>query len=104
MIKSPVQPKDIYRRVVSLLSQVGCMTIFILLAAGFLGRWLDAHFNSGRTITLWLILGSFPLTLLLMFFLVRLSIKGIKKESEQVTQEAHTGVNDKEEEVNGAKT
>jgi ABC-type molybdate transport system permease subunit len=104
MIKSPVQPKDVYRRVASLLSQVGCMTIFIVLVAGFLGRWLDAQFNTGRTITLWLILGSFPLTLLLMFFLVRLSIKSIKKETEQLAEEANAGVNNKEEEVNGTET
>jgi hypothetical protein len=90
--------------VLSLIGQVGCMTIIILLAAGFFGRWLDAQFNSGRTITLWLILGSFPLTLLLMYFLVRLTIKGLSKEAEQSKNEGHTRTDNKEVDVNDAET
>lgn len=80
------------------------MTIIILLAAGFLGRWLDAQFNTGRTITLWLILGSFPLTLLLMYFLVRLTIKGLSKENEQLKSEWTTRTDNKEVDVNDAES
>ncbi len=80
------------------------MTIIILLVAGFLGRWLDAQFNSGRTITLWLILGSFPLTLLLMYGLVRLTIKGLAKEAAQTKKEGVSEVGDnKEVEINDGK-
>lgn len=76
------------------------MTIIILLAAGFLGRWLDAQFNSGRTVTLWLILGSFPLTLLLMYILVRFTIKGLAKETAEAKKEGTSEDNNKEVEIN----
>jgi len=80
------------------------MTIIILLAAGFLGRWLDSQFNTGRTITLWLILGSFPLTLLLMYFLVRLTIKGLSKEAGHSQNERLTTTDNKEVDVNDGET
>jgi len=101
MIKSPVPPQDVYRRVLSLVGQVGCMTIVIVLAAGFLGRWLDSRFNSGRSFTLWLILVSFPLTLLLMYGLVRLSIRGIAAEKKSLEDAENANEVGKEEVENG---
>ncbi len=82
MIKSPIQPKDIYHKVVSLVGQIGCITIIIILAAGFLGRWLDGQFQTGRNFTLWLILLSFPVTLIIMYLIVRVTIRGIEGEND----------------------
>jgi formate hydrogenlyase subunit 4 len=51
--------------------QVGCLTILIIFAALFLGRWLDAQFGSRPLFTIVLMVGSVPITLILMFWVVK---------------------------------
>ena len=58
--------------------QVGCLTLVILLAAVFGGVWLDGRFQTRPLFTLILILASIPVSLVAMFFVVRLATSKIK--------------------------
>lgn len=57
--------------------EVGCLTPVIILAAIFLGRWLDNYFSSGRTFTIIVIVASIPICLIIMFALVKLTLARI---------------------------
>lgn len=52
-------------------SLVGCITVVITIAALLLGLWLDARFGTRPTLTVVLTLGSLPVTLVVMFLVVR---------------------------------
>ncbi len=59
-------------------AQVGCLTLIIVLAAVFTGIWLDARFDSKPWFTLGLVAVSIPVSLAVMFAIVRLAISKIK--------------------------
>lgn len=99
MIKSTGSSQEIYQRVAGMVGQIGCLSIVILLAAGFLGRWLDSQFNTGRSITIWLIMGSLPITLVLIYGMARMTIKKI--ETEKKAQEGSLAEMNKEDENDG---
>lgn len=63
---------------------VGLLTLIIVLVALFAGLWLDNYFNSRPYFTLGLVLGSVPVTLVVMVILVkfitsRVRLSGAKK-------------------------
>jgi F0F1-type ATP synthase assembly protein I len=58
--------------------QVGCLTLVILLLAVFLGLWLDNQYGTKPTFTIGLLLGSIPVSLIVMFAVVRAAIRRIK--------------------------
>lgn len=69
--------------------QAGCLTIIIILAALFLGLWLDKVFNSARHVfTFVLVLASIPVTVLVMIWVSRAAISRIKAETKQDSQNA----------------
>jgi len=51
--------------------QVGCLTLIIVLAALFGGLWLDTRLDTKPTITVILMISSIPVTLIMMFWIVR---------------------------------
>ena len=51
--------------------QVGCLTLFIIFVALFFGLWFDRLFSTKPLFTLILMIGSVPVTLYLMFRVVR---------------------------------
>ena len=59
--------------------QVGCLTLVIILAAVFGGLWLDARFQTRPMITLILVIASIPISLVLMFLVVRGATAKIKE-------------------------
>ena len=91
------QALSVINLVLTLTGQIGCLTLLILIAAAFLGRWLDQTYNTGRTVTLWLILGSLPLILLVMYGLVRLTLKKVNPVQNMEEQEKTTLIKEKEE-------
>jgi F0F1-type ATP synthase assembly protein I len=75
-------------------SQVGCLTVLIILVALLGGLWLDNIFNTKPWFTLGLVALSFPVTLVTMFAVVRwttsrmLPTQGTdENETEQTSQE-----------------
>lgn len=70
--------------------QVGCLTIVIVLAALFGGLWLDARFNTNHLFTIGLMIASVPVTLVLMFWIVRAAtsrLQGSAKQNAEKSQE-----------------
>jgi len=63
--------------------QVGCLTILIIFVALFIGRWLDNQFDSSPLFTIALMVGSVPVTLVIMFWVVRSVTARFASRSEQ---------------------
>lgn len=60
---------------------VGLITLVIVLAAVLGGLWLDNHFGTKPLYTLILVVGSMPVTLILMFVIVRKITKKIEQNT-----------------------
>ena len=60
---------------------VGFLTMVIILAAVFGGLWLDNRYDTKPLYTLILVIGSMPLTLVLMFVIVRKVTRKIEKST-----------------------
>jgi magnesium-transporting ATPase (P-type) len=72
--------------------QVGCLTIIIILAAFLAGRWLDNQFGSDALFTVILMVASVPVTLVVMFWVVRSVTSRFAKLPEQNSKEAEEGI------------
>lgn len=72
-------------------AQVGCLTLIIILGAVLGGLWLDARFQTRPLLTILLVLGSIPLSLVLMFVVVRAATSRIQKNL-QDPQEQEAGI------------
>jgi uncharacterized Tic20 family protein len=59
---------------------VGCLTLVIVIAALIFGLWLDGYFDTKPIFTLILIIGSVPVTLVVMFMVVNAATKRMKTE------------------------
>ena len=64
----------------SVAGQVGCLTLFVIIAALYAGLWLDKTFDSKPIFTLVLMIASVPVTLVLMFKIVSAATKRMKPE------------------------
>jgi F0F1-type ATP synthase assembly protein I len=70
--------------------QVGCITLVVILIAVLAGLWLDNLYQSKPAFTIGFLLGSIPLSLALMFFVVRAAVRRIKvnpKDSKPAEEE-----------------
>ncbi|HLF91343.1 MAG TPA: AtpZ/AtpI family protein [Anaerolineales bacterium] len=61
--------------------QVGCLTLVIIFASLFGGLWLDNQFATRPLFTVLLLIGSIPVTLVTMFWVVRKATAHIKPAS-----------------------
>jgi F0F1-type ATP synthase assembly protein I len=66
----------------SIAGQVGCLTLVIIFLALFAGLWLDRYFDTKPLFTIVLLIGSVPVTLFLMFRVVRAATNRIKPVQE----------------------
>lgn len=71
--------------IAAVIGQVGCLTLVILLGAIFLGMWLDRRLNTDPWFTLGLAIGSIPITLLAMLWVVRTATARIQQNTKQNT-------------------
>ncbi len=88
--KQPITSKQkiLNLTLVGIVSQVGCLTLVIILAALLLGLFLDNRFSTKPWFTIGLIIASIPVSLGLMIFVVRTAVKKMKPESsKQMKQE-----------------
>jgi F0F1-type ATP synthase assembly protein I len=58
--------------------QVGCLTLVIIMAAVLAGLWLDKTYGTKPTFTIGLLIASIPISLVIMFFVVRAAVTRIK--------------------------
>ena len=84
----------------SITAQVGCLTMVIILAAVFGGLWLDNINGTKPAFTIGFLIASIPISLVVMFFVVKLGISKIKTKQanlqadlNQEKQEADIGRN-----------
>jgi hypothetical protein len=77
----------------SVAGQVGCLTLLVIFMALFAGLWLDKSFGTKPLFTILLLIGSVPVTLFLMFRIVRAATDRIKPVRREDTPEedAHRG-------------
>ena len=74
--------------------QVGCVTLLIILAALFGGLWLDNHLNSRPLFTVILMIGSVPVTLVAMFWVVRTATSRLTSTSERKDETQEENLDD----------
>jgi len=72
-------------------SSVGCLTLIIIIGAVLIGLWLDARFNSRPTYTLILVFASIPISLALMFVLVRAAVGRMKTQANAPKSDSQEG-------------
>ena len=90
--KEPITSKQklLNLTLVGIVSQVGCLTLVIILASLLLGLFLDSRFNTRPWFTIGLVIVSIPVSLVLMVYVVRTAVKKLKPEnSKQTKQEEH---------------
>ncbi len=84
--------------VVAVAGQVGCLTLIIVLAALFGGLWLDNYFKTRPMFTIGLMVASIPVTLVMMFWIVRAATSKISSdqgsENRKLQEEAQSGENE----------
>jgi len=77
--------------------QVGCLTLVIVLAALIVGLWLDTQFGTKPMLTVILMIASVPVTLVLMFWIVRAATARIQSGdahiAEKQQEESSSGKN-----------
>lgn len=76
--------------------QVGCLTLVIVLVALFGGLWLDNRFGTRPWLTIMLMVGSVPITLVAMFWVVR-------KATARITSSTAQKKEDLEEDTDGGR-
>ncbi|NPA27414.1 MAG: AtpZ/AtpI family protein [Chloroflexi bacterium] len=72
-------------------SQVGLLTTFIIIVSLLLGLWLDARFNTRPLWTVILLVASVPVTLVLMFWIVRRTVSRITPSTTPKQEEQRRG-------------
>jgi F0F1-type ATP synthase assembly protein I len=73
--------------IAGVVSQVGCVTLVIILGALFLGLFLDQHTGSRPWFTIGLVLGSIPISLLVMVIISLAAVKKIKPDKSTLIQQ-----------------
>lgn len=58
--------------------QVGCLTLLVIIGTLLGGLWLDARLDTKPLFTVLLLVGSIPVTIILMFWVVRKATSHIK--------------------------
>jgi F0F1-type ATP synthase assembly protein I len=67
--------------------QVGCLTLVVIMASLFGGLWLDTQFNTRPLFTILLLIGSIPVTIVAMFWVVRKATSHIKPDTKSSQSE-----------------
>jgi hypothetical protein len=75
--------------------QAGCLTLVVIFAALFLGLWLDNRFDTRPLLTVVLMVASVPVTLVLMFWVVRKTTARLNTASKGENQSQEEGVDGK---------
>jgi hypothetical protein len=81
--KKAPEPADRNRYVLNMslagvAGQVGCVTVLIVFGSLFAGIWLDRWLGTRPLLTVGLLLGSVPVTIFIMFWLVKSAVSKIQ--------------------------
>jgi 1,4-dihydroxy-2-naphthoate octaprenyltransferase len=97
MEAKPPNPSASRQRIINLsiatlVGQVGCFTLVIILGAVWGGLWLDAHFASKPAFTIGLVLLSIPVSIVVTLLIVRSAVKKIKNIPPPTKQPEETSI------------
>lgn len=67
----------------AVVAQVGCFTPVIILGALFVGLWLDRTFDARPLFTIIFIVGSMPISIVILFVIVRSAMKRLNSKNKQ---------------------
>jgi len=71
-MSKPNRQRNLNLTIAAVTGQVGCLTLAVILLALFGGLWLDNTFDTAKPVfTVGLMIGSIPVTLILMFWTVK---------------------------------
>jgi len=73
--------------IAGILGLVGFVTLIIILGALFGGLWLDSRFQTRPVITIVLLIASIPVSLIVMFAIVRAGVARIRPQKPQSKNE-----------------
>jgi F0F1-type ATP synthase assembly protein I len=91
--QSPKEKQNRFNLLVAAVTgQVGCLTLVIILAAVLGGRALDAQLNTKPWFTIGLLVASIPLSLILMFFVVRKTVSKLKLDKPPEKRSEEDGI------------
>ena len=76
MNRTPLSPGSLSAKITGILLLGGCITVVLVLAAVFLGVWLDNTLGTKPGFTLLMLFGSMPFSLYLIYQLGIRSVKG----------------------------
>ena len=82
--------------IAGIVGQVGCITLLVIVGALFGGLWLDSRFQTRPVLTIVLLIASIPVSLVIMFAIVRAGIARIRpqiSEPKNNREEADIGKN-----------
>lgn len=84
--RQPISTKQrlINLSLVGIVSQVGCVTLLIIVLALLGGMFIDSRFQTKPWFTIGLLITSVPVSLVIMVFLVRAAVKKMKLEKPKV--------------------
>ena len=71
----------------SVAGHVGCLTLVVIFIALFAGLWLDRYLDTKPLFTILMMIGSMPVTLFLMFRVVKAATDRIKPSQSQKSSE-----------------
>jgi F0F1-type ATP synthase assembly protein I len=71
----------------TVVGQVGCLTPLILLGALFAGLWLDRQFNTKPLFTILFIVGSAPVSVFVLYRIVRMATAKLKTDDQDKNTE-----------------
>lgn len=83
MAQSGRQPQSRFNTLlIVLVGQMGCLTVLVIALAVAAGFWLDGAFHTKPIITLVLLLGSVPVSILLMLLVGRRTLERFRLQNE----------------------
>ncbi len=75
----------------TVVGQVGCLTPIILLGALFVGLWLDRQFETKPLFTILFIVGSAPISIFVLYRIVRTATDKLKVDKQVKISEEDPG-------------
>lgn len=86
---------NVFGKAFSLGGQVACLNIVVIFVSLFLGIWLDKILGTKPAITLILVLGSIPFSLVLTYFVAKREATNLsqlsKRDESLMREEKHSG-------------
>ena len=74
--------RDVWLITLTAVQQVGCAIVLVTVGALLVGLWLDAQLHTRPVIALCLVIGSFPVSMLLVWRLTMAIIRRIARQSQ----------------------